>query len=49
LRARLLTACPVLSKEFGIHPWDYARLSVAELNQYLDALREMAQAARRAH
>jgi hypothetical protein len=48
VRASLLKAWPVLSKEFGVHPWDVPNLSKAEIAQYLDAANEIARQAERA-
>lgn len=44
IRARLLRAWPNLSHYFGIHPWDVERLTVFELNAYLDAIKQIVDA-----
>lgn len=38
MRAALLELWPALSDFYDLHPWDTKRLSVAELNQYVDDL-----------
>lgn len=47
MRAALLQAWPALSYHFGIRPWDTELLSAAEIRQYLDALDDLNDAARR--
>lgn len=41
----LLAAWPVLSEVYGICPWDVDKVSWAELEQYLIAIQEKANAA----
>lgn len=38
MRARLAERWPALSYHFGLHPWDVGRLSLVEMNAYLEAL-----------
>lgn len=38
MRAALVELWPTLAECFGIHPWDVARLSVAEISQYVETL-----------
>jgi len=46
VRATLVGAWPSLSRLYGIHPWDIHRLSIPELNAYLEDLEEYARASR---
>ena len=46
MRARLLPAWPNLSHYFGLMPWDVGRLTAPELKGYLDALDDIADAAK---
>ncbi len=42
MRAGLLRAWPGLSHYYNIHPWDVERLSYAEIDAYVQDLREIA-------
>ena len=42
MRAALLPWWPALSEVYGIHPPDVGLYSLAELEQYIDALQERA-------
>ena len=44
MRARLLRSWPSLSYHFGLMPWQVGRLTAPELQGYLDALEEIADA-----
>jgi len=47
LRARLIPHWPALSEIWGLHPFDFDRLSAAEWASYMDAFEEKAYQARR--
>ena len=49
MRRALLNQAPAISHWFGIHPFDYERLTFGELRAYVDALARIAREQKQAN